>query len=116
MVAEPSDDMIDTTTSAEDMVMIRNTLAILNEHYPNHPWAVRIDGGVLEVKNHGASGRMGFAIPLPKLDGDYGVFAKKVKRAGGELLERYRIRRGTARGDDYALMRRDIRGDGIADR
>jgi len=30
-------------------------------------------------------------------------------------LERFRIRRGAAKGEDYALMRRNIRGEGIAD-
>lgn len=113
---ELKSEVIDTDATPEDMVMIRNTLDILNRHYPMHPWAVRTNGGVLEVKNDGTSGRMGFAIPIPALSGDYGVFAAKVKRAGGELLERYRIRRGIAKGDDYAMMRRDIRGDGIADR
>lgn len=105
-------DTIDTATSANDMIMIKNTLEVLGRKYPNHPWAVRIDGGILEVKNAGAHGTMGFALPIKSMVGDY---SKKVLMAGGELLERFRIRRGAAKGEDYALMRRDIRGEGIAD-
>ena len=105
-------DDIDLTTSANDMVMIKNVLTVLNRHYPNHPWAVRIDGGVLEVRNQGASSTQGFAIPVQNLTADY---SKKIMLAGGEVLERFKIRRGMAKGDDYALMRRNIRGEGIAE-
>lgn len=109
---ELQSDLIDLDSKPEDLVMIKNVLGTLVRYYPNHPWAVRIDGGILEVKNSGAHGTMGFALPVKNMVGDY---TKKVIMAGGELLERFRLRRGAARGDDYALMRRDIRGEGIAD-
>lgn len=109
---EAESDIIDTTTSANDLVTIKNVLSVLSRHYPDHPWAVRIDGGILEVKNQGAHGTLGFAVPLTALQTDY---SKKIVMAGGELLERFRLRRGAARGDDYALMRRDVRGEGVAD-
>ena len=105
-------DLLDLDCTVEDTVMIKNVLTVLARHYPNHPWAVRIDGGILEVKNQGAHGTMGFALPVKNMVGDY---SKKVVLAGGELLERFRIRRGLAKPEDYALMRRNIRGDGIAD-
>lgn len=40
------DDILDLDGTVEDTVMIKNVLTVLARHYPNHPWAVRIDGGI----------------------------------------------------------------------
>lgn len=101
---------LDLDSKPEDMIMIKNVLAVLSRHYPGHPWAVRIDGGILEVKNQGVHATYGFALGVRGLVGDYD---KRIMDAGGTVLEHFGIRRGIAKGDDYALLRRDVRGDGI---
>jgi len=69
----------------------------LNRHYPafvGH-WLVTINepGGTIEVINTLLSGKMGFLMHTCKVDFPE---LKKVVRAGGELLERYKVARSRA--------------------
>lgn len=69
----------------------------LHKAYPGHMWMVSTEGkggNVLNVQNMALSGKWGFALHAHKLvDQDVG---KVAVRAGGELLERYRISRSRA--------------------
>lgn len=65
----------------------------LNEHYPNHMWAVSWQGGVLVVKNLAISTFYGFVL---KYADAYSAsqLKKNAVKAGGELLERANMVRG----------------------
>lgn len=82
----------------------------LVEHYPGHQWATSADHatGMAHVKllyldTEGINGRYGFQLHLAKLSSDPGM--KSVVRAGGELLERYRLKRGAASAETKLLAR-----------
>lgn len=61
------------------------------------------------------SGNWGFQLRLPA---NYSAsdFRRRVIRAGGELLERYRVTRGKADPDELAGLQRDFTGNLRADK
>lgn len=75
-----------------EMALAKNAAETLLKYYPNYLWAVTVKAGLIYVKNLNLSGRWGFIIDSNK------VFSateldKKLREAGGEILERYRITR-----------------------
>ena len=83
---------------------------VLERHYPGHQWATSADHrtGMAHVKllyldAKGINGRYGFQLHLTQLNSDPRL--QCVVRAGGELLERYRLKRGPATADSKALAR-----------
>lgn len=101
--------------SASGMLLVKRTAETLHRHYPGHLWAVNIDeeGGVITVMNLALSGKWGFLLKLKTVQEDPDL--KSVMRAGGELLERYRLRRGRYESGSIKELLRDIRGNAIAD-
>lgn len=83
-----------------EFFIAKNAAELLHKHYPNHLWAVSVDGYYLDVRNLYLSGNYGFRIAIPSFYSS-SEFDKQIMRAGGEILERYRQRR--ARADDAAL-------------
>jgi len=85
-------DSADLTTN--DTVTSKNVLDCLHKHYPDHRWAVECDGfkGVCNIFCGELSMQWGFVLKLSRIYGD--THLNCVKRAGGELLERWRQRRG----------------------
>lgn len=65
----------------------------LNEHYPNHLWAVSWQGGVLVVKNLAISTFYGFVLKYSDAH-SASQLKKNAIKAGGELLERAHMIRG----------------------
>lgn len=93
-----------------DEVMAKNIADALHKHYPGHLWAVRIEETVVHVFNLALSGRWGFLLHKNRIDPEM----KTVMRAGGEILERYRLRRGRMRADDLDLVPTDRIGNFVA--
>jgi len=90
---------INEITSTEDIALMEKAKIagdILNDHYPCHLWLVCWQGGALVVKNLALGSHYGFIM---KDDPDYGVLAHNAMIAGGELLERARMRRGAWNGE-----------------
>lgn len=89
--------LIDVTDNPDinglDEVVAKNMAETLHRHYPGQLWAVTCQGeqGIATVRNLKLSGQWGFVIHLRNLFGDPGMVC--VKRAGGELLERFRVSR-----------------------
>jgi len=96
---------------ANDYVTAKNAADTLHKHYPGHLWAVAIDRAahMLDVRNLALSGAWGFRISL---DAVYSgtQFERMVMRAGGELLERYRVARRRADVDALAALPVDFAG------
>jgi hypothetical protein len=84
----------------DDLITAKNMAETLHKHYPGHLWGVHCDwkGGVADIRNLGLSGNWGFRIVLKGPNGFYTAsdLDKQVMRGGGELLERFRQRRGAA--------------------
>jgi hypothetical protein len=98
-----------------DVVIAKNMADLLHKHFPGHLWGVqcRGDQGVAMVWNLSLSGQWGFVIKL----GD--VFSatdmdKKVLMAGGEVLERYKVKRGRADPEELRYLPTDFAGRHVA--
>ena len=79
---------------------------VLYKHYPGYRWAVHCDGhnGVVDVRNLTLSGKWGFRMMLRDMS------TQEIVRAGGEILERYRVRRGKLNGEEIADLPRNFAG------
>jgi hypothetical protein len=104
--------------SGASMTLARNLIARLEHAYPAFTgyWRVSVNevGGTIEVTNLMLSGRMGFLMHIAKIDPE----GRKVVRAGGELLERYRVARSGAFTkviEGVFEQSRDFRGELVAD-
>jgi hypothetical protein len=95
---------IDTATSRDvaDITTAKEIAGLLDKSYPGHLWAVHVDslGGIATVKNMRLSGTWGFMLKLTDTFSG-SEFDKRVKMAGGELLERYRLHTGAFRQSQY---------------
>lgn len=113
--------MLDLTSNpdiaANEMVIAREMADTLHTAYPGHLWAVNVDraNGVAHVRNLALSGKWGFVLRLPEMYSASEMGAQ-VKRAGGEILERYRMRRGAMDWDKYDELKTDVAGNPIADK
>ena len=79
---------------------------VLITAYPGHIWGVNVHQGVITVKNMFTSGAMGFTLGIMQLDRKM----SQVVNAGGEILERYRLKRGRLQFDDILGKERDFQG------
>lgn len=103
--------------SGAGQTLANNLIARLEQAYPAFAgaWRVCVNevGGTIEVTNMLLSGKMGFLMHISKIDPE----GRKVVRAGGELLERYRIARSGAFCkvmDGVFGGQRDFRGELVA--
>jgi negative regulator of sigma E activity len=89
------------TIDARDAILAATVAELLMKHYPGHPWAVTADhrNGVIVIKNMGFSFLYGYVLKIAEDDGPR--LHVEVMRAGGELLERYRVARKKAQEEDY---------------
>lgn len=101
--------------AASDMLLAKNMAELLHKHYPGHLWAVTCENGIATVRNMYLSGQWGFVI---KVGEQYSIsaFDKAIVRAGGELLERYRLSRGTFKDAEYHDIKTDYAGNLMADK
>lgn len=95
--------------AATDLVLARNMAETLHRHYPGHLWAVTCEQGVATVRNLLLSGQWGFVLRVAE---QYSAseFERNVIRAGGEVLERYRLSRGRLRDEEYENLPADFAG------
>lgn len=96
---------------ANDLVMAKEMADALNTAYPGHLWAVNVDGeqGTASIRNMALSGNWGFLLHLPTIY-SASEFKKRVVMGGGELLERYRQRRGRVNPDHIEAHPVDFAG------
>jgi hypothetical protein len=97
--------------SAYELTLAKQMADTLHRHYPEHLWAVTVNAkqGMADVRNMALSGNWGFRLHIPAIY-SASEFDKRVRNAGGELLERYRIRRGRAQADDVLALPKDFAG------
>lgn len=84
-------------TESEDssnLPMAREIAETLTMAYPGHSWHVRIDGGIVIIKNMNISTTAGMVRQFSDLAHDAGYRKKEVIRAAGEFLEAAHMRRG----------------------
>lgn len=78
-----------------DKLLGSRILEKLHQHYPGWTWVIDIPAGqnAVMIRNHDCDpyGRMAYLLYKDSLYGD--PMLHKVMRAGGDLLERYRMER-----------------------
>lgn len=92
--------------AASDLAITKRIAAVLETHYPSHPWMVRVDGaqGIAMISLPIIMKRnQSFVLHLDRLAVDPGM--KSVIRAGGEILERYNVPRSGFRLDHFLHAR-----------
>jgi hypothetical protein len=98
------------SVDVNEMLLVKRTFAALEKAYPGHSWSVMVKQGIMDIQLCSAfTGNMGYTIKHMQ---SYSAsdLDRQIVKAGGELLERYRQRRG--RLDDASLysQRRDAAG------
>jgi hypothetical protein len=80
-------------------------------------WCVQPDerGGVINLFSMRLSGEWGYRFRTMDIQGDPKVCDPKIVAAGGEILERFRVPRGTYRYEDWQEAPKDIAGMARAD-
>ena len=79
--------------TANEFLLARNCAELLHRHYPGYLWGVTVTQGVLDVRCLNLSGQWGFTIKHMEAFSASDL-DRKVMLAGGEILERYKQRRG----------------------
>jgi len=102
--------------AALDFNMAKDMAETLYEAYPDHAWAVTCEGkkGIATVRNMSLAGNWGFVLHLKTLS-SASDWKKRIVMAGGELLERFRLRRGAANQDAIAGLEMNRFGRVIGD-
>ena len=94
-----------------EMNVAKHVMDQLHRSYPNHPWAVRVDGkglykAVMVKLPAIMRPRDQYVLPMAALlNGTIADFARMVDKAGGEILERYKIPRSGFTADAFLAAR-----------
>lgn len=107
-------DLIVVAPSATAQVLCTNTLKELHKHYPGYEWIVGVDdvGGVVKIFLAEVSGQYGYILHINDLK-IHDELVRKVRNAGGELLERYNLNRARMRLDQVHDIKRSFTGEAI---
>lgn len=102
--------------SADDYLTARTVAEKLNELYPGYLWAVHAQRaqGVVQIRNLSLPAQYGFTLHLPVI-ATASELVRKAATAAGEILERYRLRRGHIDWDQYDSLPVDYRGQILGD-
>lgn len=106
----------DNEICANDMLLAKDMADTLNAHYPGHLWGVGVDGskGVAHIRNFGLSAQHGYTLRLVD-NFSASDYKQRVLMAGGEILERYNMRRGALTPEDLSMLPTDFAGRIIGD-
>jgi hypothetical protein len=110
-------DMQATGIDLNDYLMSKNMAEVLHAHYPNHQWAVTCEGdkGIATVRDLFLSGQWGYILKLPAIYSG-SAFEADVIKAGGEILERFGLKRGKLDEAQLADLKTDFAGNTAFDK
>ncbi len=78
-------------------------LEMLTIAYPGHPWAVRVDGGVIFIRHlANLHNNYGMICKVNQVNHDAAVLKREIVKMAGEFLERAGLKRG--RYDDTEIQ------------
>jgi len=102
---------------ARELEIAQRVAGVLDKHYAGHLWAVNVDieNGIATIYNLRLSGNWGFVLHLKQLLVSQKEADALVMRSGGELLERYHLRRGKYEIDRYSQLHEDTAGHLVAE-
>jgi hypothetical protein len=111
LVADDTSNPLDIEAASH--LLTKTAADILERHYPGWGWMVGLDlqGGVMDVRCARLPGPYGFRLKLSGIDYE----GRSIMRAGGEFLERYRMRRGAYRPGATFVIERDFLNNPVPD-
>jgi hypothetical protein len=77
---------------------------ILCTAYPGHPWAVRVDTGIIFIRHLQFEGSWGMNLKTREADWSASNLKKKIILLAGEWLERAGLARGRENGDEIVRV------------
>ncbi len=91
-----------------DVTLTYRIAGVLERHYPGHPWMVEANTrqGVAMISIPLFMGRHKYILHVAALASD--PMLRSVVRAGGEILERYRIPRARFSASDFVSARESL--------
>jgi hypothetical protein len=97
-----------------DQIIAAQIAETLHRYYTGHLWTVKasVEQGVVYIHNLNFSAVQGMVLHMSDLEKDPKM--RLVKKAGGELMERYRVQRGKLTEtlqDELDQRPADLRGD-----
>ena len=104
----------DGVATLSAMITCRNIGDVLVKKYPGYTWMVKPyqDESAYQLFCLELSGEWGYVLHHNKIDNDY----KAVVRAGGEILERYKLSRVRLKQDHLQIAPKDFTGARTFDR
>lgn len=99
---------IEGVVTPNEEALSRRIINSLVRYYPGHQWGVEIKGGLAIIRNKALVGRWAYNINLLE-HGEPGL-EREIRKAGGEMLERFSLRRGRPDPDALRGARYDVRG------
>lgn len=111
------DDSAAAVTLAHDYSVAKEMADALTDHYPGHLWAVSADSqtGMCDIRAMQLSSTWGYRLKMPQIY-SASAFKADVIRAGGEILERFRLSRGRFSEDQYTDLKTNFAGDFLFDK
>lgn len=94
---------------AAEFDFAKRTAERLHQKYPGYLWGVNAGGGVVNVLLLNSLSQMGFSLNYIRTFSASDL-DKQVDMLAGELLERYRLKRGAADQAQIDGARRDVAG------
>jgi hypothetical protein len=79
-------------------------MAILCAAYPGHPWAVRVDEGIIFIRHLQFGANWGMNLKAKEADYSASYLKKKIIMLAGEWLERAGLVRGRENGDEIVRV------------
>lgn len=102
--------------SLYELNLAKQMAEALHQHYPGHLWGVCVSEktGMADIRNLALSGQWGYRL---KLKDHYSAseWKAEVVRAGGEILERFKVTRGRAT-DNINALPVDVAGRPLFDK
>ncbi|HEY8359099.1 MAG TPA: hypothetical protein VIL30_16710 [Ramlibacter sp.] len=102
--------------NAREIMLAKQMFDTLDKAYPGHLWGISVSEhhGIADIRNFGLSGNWGYRL---KLVDHYTAsdWDRETRRAGGEILERYRVARTRVNEEQLAYLPTDFAGRHKAD-
>jgi hypothetical protein len=108
-MVEQNANALTTTLPQADLALVRAVAAIVESHYGGHPWRIEASHaqGIVKIQLPVLMGPTNwYVIHISSLKGEDG--RRKIVRACGEILERYRIPRHSFSLDHFLAARNAI--------
>jgi hypothetical protein len=101
----------DDQARALDMSLAKQIAEALHRHYPQQLWGVNVEArtGLITIRNLYLAGNWGYQLKMGRMYSASSL-EKDAVRAGGEILERFRMSRGAFDVDRWSSAPVDFAG------